>query len=159
MHRVAQAVRHVRASVAPDETARAHALLPPSAAALFDSMPVADRRHGLDVARRLLAAGFEDADLLAAALLHDAAKGHAMRLWHRSAGVLLERFAPGLLHRLASADPDSWRHPFYLYLHHARLSADAVLQAGCGERCAELIRGESAEVRLQQALLAADDAS
>lgn len=124
-------------------------------------MPVADRRHALDVSGRLLAAGHDDRDLLSAALLHDAAKGHRMRLWHRVAGVLLEAVAPGLLRRLASPDPESWRHPFHLYLHHAELSAEMAVAAGCGPRTAAFIRGSGAgeDARLQRALTEADDAS
>ena len=107
-------------------------------------MPTADRRHALDVAGRLVAAGHYDPDLLAAALLHDAAKGHRMRLWHRVGGVLLEAISPRVLARLASAAEGSWRYPFHLYLHHAALSADAALAAGCTPRAAAFIR-ESAE--------------
>ncbi len=161
MHRVNQFVAHVRARVDADEAAQAHRLLPGSTASLFDAMPVADRRHGLDVSARLLAAGHDDPDLLAAALLHDAAKGHRMRLWHRVAGVLLEAFAPSVLQRLSSPDPASWRHPFHLYLHHADLSAELVLAAGGSRRTAELIRGTAGgdDARLQRALTEADDAS
>ncbi len=139
----------------------AHRVLPAGAADLFDRMPVADRRHGLDVAHRLLDAGQDDADLLAAALLHDAAKGHRMRLWHRVTGVLLEAVAPGLLRRVAGSDPRSWRFPFHLYLHHAELSAEMVLAAGCGMRTAAFIRGDAGggDARLQRALTSADDAS
>jgi len=161
VHRVGQFVAHVRARVAPDEAAFARRVLPPDAAILFDGMPVADRRHALDVSGRLLAAGNDDPDLLAAALLHDVAKGHRMRLWHRVAGVLLEAFASGTLRRLASRDPTSWRHPFHLYLHHAELSAEMAVAAGCPARTAALIRGEAAgaDARLQRALDDADDAS
>lgn len=139
----------------------AHRILPAGAATLFDGMPVADRRHALDVVHRLLSSGLDDRDLLAAALLHDAAKGHRMRLWHRVAGVLLEAFAPRLLRRLARADPASWRHPFHLYLHHAELSSDLALEAGCTERTAAFIRGTplAGDARLGRALEAADDAS
>jgi hypothetical protein len=140
---VAQFFGHLTARVSPDETALARQLLPPAAWPLFEHMPVADRRHALDVVARLLAGGWDDRDLLAAALLHDAAKGRRMRLWHRVAGVLLESLAPRSLARLASADPASWRHPFHLYLHHAGLSADAALAAGCPPRVAALIRGET----------------
>lgn len=161
MHRVNQFVAHVRARVAPDETALAHRVLPAALADLFDRMPVADRRHALDVAGRLLRAGHDDADLLAAALLHDAGKGHRMRLWHRVGGVLLEAIAPSVLRRLASDDPRSWRHPFHLYLHHADLSADMVAAAGGSSRTAAFIRGmgSGADARLQRALTEADDAS
>lgn len=161
MHRVGQFIGHVTARVRPEEEAFARRVLPDAAVPLFDAMPVADRRHALDVARRLTDAGQDDADLLAAALLHDAAKGDRMRLWHRVAGVLLEAGAPWLLRRLASADPDSWRHGFHLYLHHGPMSADAALRAGCSERTARLIRGrvEPAEAPLLAALRSADEAS
>jgi hypothetical protein len=161
VHRVAQFVAHVRARVGPEEHSFAQGALPAGALGLFDSMPVADRRHALDVAGRLVAAGNDDPDLLAAALLHDAAKGRRMRLVHRIGGVLLEAFAPSLLRRLASPDPASWRHPFHLYLHHADLSAELATAAGCSPRVAAFIRGTATgdDARLQQALSEADDAS
>lgn len=136
-------------------------VLPPGAWALFDAMPTADRRHGLDVVRRLLVAGLDDPELLAAALLHDAAKGRRMRLWHRVAGVLMGAAAPSLLRRLASPDPASWRHGFHLYLHHGPMSADLALAAGCGPRTAAFIRGTASadDARLAAALHAADEAS
>ena len=124
MHRVGQFVAHVRARVDPAEESLVDRVLPVEAARLFRAMPVADRRHGLDVAARLLAAGQDDDDLLAAALLHDAGKGHRMRLWHRVAGVVLEAVAPWTLRRLASPDGGSWRHAFHLYLHHEAISAE-----------------------------------
>ena len=135
--------------------------LPDAAATLFATMPVADRRHALDVAERLVAAGHDDRDLLAAALLHDAAKGQRMRLVHRVSGVLLEAFAPRLLHRLAEPDPSSWRHPFHLYLHHAPMSAALAERAGCSPRAAGFIRGSASpdDERLLRAMKAADDRS
>ena len=135
-------------------------MLPDAAWSLFAAMPVADRRHALDVAARLAATGHQDPDLLGAALLHDAAKGHQMRLWHRVAGVLLQAIAPRALARLASPDERSWRYPFHLYLYHAALSADAALAAGCGARVADFIRGSSgpADAALAAALRRADDA-
>jgi len=161
VHRVNQFVAHVRARVDADEIALAHRLLPAPAARLFDAMPVADRRHGLDVIGRLMAAGHDDRDLLAAGLLHDVAKGRRMRLWHRVTGVVLEALAPGVLRRLASEDASSWRHPFHLYLHHAELSGEMVLASGCSERAAAFIRGTAGgdDARLQRALTEADDAS
>jgi hypothetical protein len=162
VHRVAQAVAHVRARVEPEEEALARRILPPDGVRLFEWMPLADRRHGLDVAEALLRSGHDDPDLLAAALLHDAAKGHRMRLWHRVAGVLLEAAAPWLLRRLAKADRDSWRYPFHLYLHHAPMSAELAMRAGCQPRVGDLIRGTpSTEVDrgLHRLLEAADDAS
>jgi hypothetical protein len=162
VHRVRQVAAHLAARVAPEETELAHRILPARGFALFEAMPVADRRHALDVAEHLIAGGRDDPDLLAAALLHDAAKGHRMRLWHRVAGVLLEAFAPGLLQRLALDQARSWRYPFHLYLHHEGLSAEAALAAGCSPRAAAFIRGETAaetDAPLLAALAAADEAS
>jgi len=158
-HRVGQFIGHLTARVDPGEIERARSLLPDTAWALFSGMPTADRRHALDVAARLAAAGQRDPDLLAAALLHDSAKGHRMRLWHRVAGVLMEAVSPRALTRLASPDQGSWRYPFHLYLHHAMLSADAALAAGCSPRAAAFIRGASqpADARLAAALHLADE--
>jgi hypothetical protein len=131
----------VRARVSPEEEALARGVLPLRAWELFAAMPVADRRHALDVVAMLQAGGLDDPDVLAAALLHDAAKGHRLRLWHRVGGVLLEALAPRLLARLALPDRSSWRFAWYLYLHHAELSAEAAVAAGCSERAASFIRG------------------
>jgi len=161
VHRVEQFFGHLTAHVRPDEAALARRILPEGAWPLFDGMPVADRRHGLDVAQRLLAAGHDDPDLLVAALLHDAAKGGQLRLWHRVTGVLLEAVAPHLLARLASPAPGSRRHAFHVYLHHAALSAEAARAAGCSERSAAFIRGSAPEAdrALAAAFHVADEAS
>lgn len=161
MHRVSQLVSHLTARVTADDQAIAHRMLPSSAWFLFDRMPVADRRHGLDVARRLLAAGIDDRELLAAALLHDAAKGDRLRLWHRVGGVVVARVAPWLLARLASHDPSSRGYAWHLFIHHAELSADAARSAGLSERTAGFIRGQVArgDARLAASLRAADEAS
>jgi hypothetical protein len=92
-------------------------------------------------------------------LLHDAAKGHRMRLWHRVGGVLLEAVLPRALARLASANERSWRYPFHLYRHHAAMSADAALAAGCSARSAAFIRGSTdpADAALAAALHRADE--
>lgn len=161
MHRVGQLVAHVRARIDPAEEAIVDRVLPSAARALFRGMPVADRRHALDVAARLLAAGHDDPDLVAAALLHDAGKGHRLRLWHRVGGVLLEALAPWALRRLASNAPGSWRHAWHLYLHHDAISAEMAVGAGCTPRAGAFIRGQpsEADAPLAAALKAADDAS
>lgn len=152
---------HLTARVDAREQDEAAARLPAAARELFITMPVPDRRHAIDVARRLEAEGHHDPELLAAALLHDVAKGRRMRVWHRVAGVLLEAVAPGALRRLASEDPRSRRHPLYLYLEHPRLSAEAALRVGCAPRTAGFIRGQvrPPDRRLLEALRRADAAA
>lgn len=161
MHRIGQFLGHLTARVDPREDASARRLLPETAWPLFAAMPTPDRRHALDVAARLTGAGHRDPDLLAAALLHDAAKGHRMRIWHRVAGVLLQAATPRMLAHLASPDVRSWRHPFHLFLHHADLSADAAVAAGCSPRAAAFIRRltEPADAALAAALRRADERS
>jgi hypothetical protein len=161
VHRVAQFVGHLTARVRPNEETLPRKVLPGAALDLFGGMPVADRRHGLDVAAHLVARGIDDPEVLAAALLHDVAKGRRLRLWHRVGGVLMERWSPGLLRRLASPDPRRWGYAWYLYLHHARLSARAALGAGCSERTAALIAGtaDPDDLDAARALRAADEAS
>lgn len=161
MHRVGQFIGHLTARVDPGEEAAARRLLPVAAWSLFTAMPTADRRHALDVAGHLATAGLTDPDLLAAAMLHDVAKGRRMRLWHRVGGVVLGAVAPRMLTRLASPDERSWRYPFHLYLHHAALSAAAAVQAGCSTRTAAFIRGSSEpeDAALAAALLRADEDS
>jgi hypothetical protein len=161
VHRVEQFLGHLTARVTPDEAEAARRLLSPAAWPLFARMPVADRRHALDVVARLTAAGRRDPDLLVAALLHDCAKGQRMHLWHRVAGVLLEAATPRVLERIASAEPASWRFPFHLYLHHADLSADAAAAAGCSPRTVAFIRGHAApaDASLAAAFASADEAS
>ena len=159
--RVRQFVAHITARVNVDEELHARALLPAAAYELFAAMPVADRRHALDVLAKLGSSGVTDPDVLAAALLHDAAKGRRLRLWHRVAVVLVEAIAPGRLGHLASADSKSWRYPFHLHVHHAELSARAAMDAGCSPRVAAFIHGTPAgpDAQLAAALRAADAAS
>src|SRR5579862_4751313 len=81
-----------------DDRAILDATLPPGGRALFATMSLNDQRHSLSVYRALRARGCDDAEMLAAALLHDSGKGNGrVRLWVRPPFVLLRRFAPGVL--------------------------------------------------------------
>src|SRR3954454_2831789 len=73
-------------------------ILPPAGRALFATMSRNDQRHSLTVYRSLRVRRCDDADLLAAALLHDVGKGAGrVPLWARPPVVLLRRFAPDAL--------------------------------------------------------------
>jgi putative nucleotidyltransferase with HDIG domain len=107
----------------------------------------ADDRHATRTAERLRALG-ADEELIAAGLLHDIAKPTETRLWHRIAGVLLERFAPRLRRRLTRASGTLGR-----YLDHARLGAEEAQRRGASERVIGLIarhhdRPESEDERM-----------
>ncbi len=102
-------------------------------------MHPADQRHGLDVAAALRDGGRDDPELLLAALLHDCSKGPGVRLPHRVAWSLGERYGEPVLHAFARL-PGLRARPSPASAHHADDSADLALAAGCSERTASLIR-------------------
>lgn len=104
LYRIGQLRRSLRPIVRPDERIEARRVLGQRLYPLFDSMQAADQRHCLDVYHKLIARGCADAEMLTAALIHDAGKGRIagarFGLHHRVAYVALER-TPRLLDRLA----------------------------------------------------------
>jgi len=141
-YRVYQFFRSLRPRPLDDDDRRILAATLPSAGrALFATMSRNDQRHSLTVYRSLRGRGCEDADLLAAALLHDVGKGGGrVPLWTRPPVVLLRRFAPDTLDSLAQAPDRWWRRPFYYALRHPRIGADLAAQVGLSARAVEMIR-------------------
>ncbi|NLF11217.1 MAG: HD domain-containing protein [Anaerolineaceae bacterium] len=119
-------------------------ILPPRAVALFLAMPGYDRQHAMAVFRALRAAGHDESDLLAAALLHDVGKSGSglarIRIWHRVATVLLQALWPGALERIGRDVPGSWRRPFFVQQNHASLGAELAREACCSPGAVALIR-------------------
>jgi hypothetical protein len=151
--------RHVAARVLPVERAALAEWLTPAQLALFDAMPAADRRHGLDVVAALQASGVGDREVHLAGLFHDAGKGSTIRIWHRVAWSLGELFGPWV-HRLAARLPGGGDAMARLR-DHAERSAELAAAVGCPSRSVALIRGDGArggEAELE-ALHAADEAS
>jgi hypothetical protein len=151
--------RHVAARVRPVERAALAEWLTPAQLALFDGMPVADRRHGLDVVAALGPEAAHDDDLRLAALFHDAGKGPSIRLWHRvawSLGELLGTWVHGLAARLPGGADAMAR-----LRDHADRSAELARAVGCSPRAAALIRGSVGpdDAPTLAALHAADEAS
>lgn len=119
----------------------------------------ADQRHGLDVAAMLRGEGRDDPELLLAALLHDCSKGPGVRLPHRVAWALGERYGDGVATIFARLP--GFSDAFGRLRHHADNSAQLALGAGCSERTAELIRHQSdpLDPDAGAALRTADEAS
>jgi hypothetical protein len=139
--RVRQFRAHLGARVRADERAALAGWLTPTQLALFDTMHLADRRHGLDVVATLRAGGTTDPELLLAGLLHDCAKGRTVGVLPRVAWSLGEAWGPWVVsvgRRLPGfgAALDRLRD-------HAELSARMALEAGCSIRTAELIRHQA----------------
>jgi hypothetical protein len=113
--------------------------LSPAERGLFDSMHVADRRHGLDVVAHLRADGSTDPELLVAGLLHDCAKGDTGVL-PRIAWSLGQRYGSWVW-RLAGLLP-GWSTTLERLRVHAESSATLAAGAGCSPRTVELIRNQ-----------------
>jgi hypothetical protein len=113
--------------------------LAPAQVALFRHMPRCDQRHSLDVLYTLQRAGHRDSALIQAALLHDVGKtGGQLTIMHRVAVVLLQRFAPGWLARLA-ASGKGWKAPFTAHARHPQIGATRAADAGCSQETVDLI--------------------
>jgi hypothetical protein len=136
--KVRQFRAHVRARVSPAERSALATWLSPAQLAVFDAMPVADRRHGLDVVARLRIDGVSEADVLLAGLLHDVGKGPGVGLWPRVAWSLGEAWGDWVV-RVARRLPGFGR-ALDRIRDHAELSAGIAAAAGCSTRTVELIR-------------------
>lgn len=135
--KIRQARRHVLARVPARERDAVAAWLSPAQLAVFDAMHVADRRHGLDVAKALRAGGTSDPEVLLAGLLHDAGKGNT---------GLVPRvvYSLGQAHITWVERAIGWlpgmRQSMARLRSHAETSARIAEVAGCSPRTVELIR-------------------
>ena len=129
-----------------EEQTEVGTLLPPAAFSLFASMSPADQRHSLRVCRGLQARGWDERELLTAALLHDAGKAAGrVPFWTRPLIVLGKRCVPGLLARLTAYPVEEshlpgWRRALSYAWWHAEVGADLAERAGLSERAVHYIR-------------------
>ena len=132
---------HLRANVAPGERAALAPWITSTQLALFDTMHVADRRHGLDVVASLRAEGVTEPDVLVAGLIHDAGKGDT-GVAPRIAYTLGSRYGAWIW-RVAAVLP-GYRSALERLRTHADTSATLAAGAGCSPRTVELIRHQDA---------------
>lgn len=149
---------HLFARVSGKERRAVAAWARPAELALFDTMHVADRRHGLDVVAALRRAGVTDRDVLAAGLLHDCAKGDT-GAGPRIAWSLGQAFGPWVV-ALAAQVP-GWRRALERLRDHAAASAEAVAATGLPERAVDLVRyqDDPRDAEYGRLFHAADEAS
>ena len=149
---------HVTARAGEDEREGLVDRLTPAQLALFDSMHVADQRHGLDVVATLGAEGITDPEVLLAGLLHDAGKGQT-GVWPRVVYSLGQAYGPWVW-SVAAVVP-GWRRALGRLQEHAETSARLAAAAGCSARTVELIRHQDAPIDpvAGRALQLADEAN
>ena len=139
--RIRQLRAHLRARVGEEERHALDAWTTVAERELFDSMHLADRRHGLDVVATLRADGVTDPEVLLAGLIHDAAKGD-IGVLPRVAQSLAQAYG-GWIVRTALVVPGM--APALERLRtHAEASAQLAAAAGCSSRTVELIRWQEA---------------
>lgn len=149
---------YVRARVSSAEGDELATWLTPAQVALFDRMHVADRRHGLGVLASLRSGGATDPELLVAGLLHDCGKGPRVRLVHRVAWSLGQRYGEWIWR--ASSHMPTFRYGLDRLRRHADRSAELAAEAGCSSRTVELIRLQENPIdEAGQLLRAADEAN
>ena len=114
------------------------------ARAWFRSLPRDAQWHGLNVLRDLQRAGYNQRELLAAALLHDAGKIEAANgPMVRAVMVLARKLAPDWLARRSKID---WRSARGLdrvaavAVQHPQIAAERAAQCGCDPITIDLIR-------------------
>jgi len=127
-NRTRQFRAHLRASVRPQERLDLAAWTSPAQRHLFDTMHVADQRHGLDVVTSLRAQGVTEPEVLMAGLLHDAGKGDT-GVWPRVAWTLGEQYGSWIW-RVAGVMP-GFRTALARLRDHAETSAALAAAAGC----------------------------
>ncbi len=147
VYRVRQFVQAVRArwrGLDERELNQARRALPDAGWRLFRGMPKSDQVHSLKVWAALKAAGYDDAALAQAALLHDVAKHlGGVKLFHRVAVVLLKAFAPQVWKRLKAAPEPArrdLRYPLWAHANHPATGARIAASAGCLPQAVSLIR-------------------
>jgi len=144
--------------VTPEERSALVAWISPPQLALFDSMCVADRRHGLDVVASLRAEHVHEPDVLVAGLLHDAGKGET-GVWPRVAHALGQHYGTWIW-RAARILP-GFTPALERLRTHAETSAVLAAEAGCSARTVELIRNQDAptDQEFGELLRVADEAN
>ncbi len=111
------------------------------ALALFNKMNDTDQYHAIAVLHSLEKQGFTQPVLQKTALLHDVGKILGQPLLHRIIVVILKRFYPALLQKLADAPLNcpKWRQPFVINFHHPQIGAEMAKEAGCEPLVVKLI--------------------
>ena len=157
LYRARQFIGGLTARVSEADRRAADEVLPAMARAWFRSLPRDAQWHGLNVMRDLQRADYDQRELLAAALLHDAGKIEAANgPVVRAVMVLARKFAPDWLARRSRLD---WRTARGLdrvaavAVQHPQIAAERAALCGCDPITIDLIRRHQDHAASQDDLL------
>jgi len=140
-YRAKQFLRSMTARVDPSDREAVARILAPRLAALFFEMSPADQAHSLRVLHDLLEQGESEADLLAAALLHDVGKSRSpLTPFERAVIVLANRAQPEWVLRLGRRPARGLLRAFSTAVQHPAWGAAMVEASGGSDRLCALIR-------------------
>lgn len=144
IYRVRQFFGGLFARISAADLHEADQSLPPAARIWFRSLPRDLQWHGLKVMRALKHRGFDRADVLAAALLHDAGKavGPSGPIG-RALVVLAKKFAPQQFASYRSIDWQTARgldRLMAIAWQHPQIAAERAQECGCESITIDLIR-------------------
>lgn len=124
------------------------AVLTPAESDLFAQLTYADQWHSVRVLRTLRDAGYNQPDLMIAALLHDVGKVRCpLSAWDRTVIVLMSALFPGRARRWGRrGSVDSWQRPFVAREQHPAWGAEMAAEAGSRSGVVELIRRHQEKV-------------
>jgi len=123
------------------QTAAIQAHLFPSQLILFRQMQPSEQAHAYHVFEHLRRAGNTDADLLAAALLHDVGKIFSpLSVFDRVMIVTGKYLFPKAFKRWGEGAPRGLRRPFVVAVRHGEWGADLVQKTGASSLTVELVR-------------------
>lgn len=141
LYRIGQGLRALSAGLRPTDDQQAQALLAPPLYALYRTMRRAERQHSLRVLADLRAEGYDQPELLAAALLHDVGKSRApFTIPEKVLVVLARALAPERAAAWGRGPARGLRRPFAVSAQHPAWGAEIVAAAGGSPLLVELIR-------------------
>jgi hypothetical protein len=116
-------------------------VLSPEQRRLFTLLQPQEQAHSLEVYDRLVDQGEKDANLLAAALLHDIGKaGYPVHIWERVVVVVMKAVFPNLV-KTWGQKPETarWQRPFIVAEKHPLWGAALAQAAGVSPLTYQLI--------------------
>ena len=95
----------------------------------------------------MISHGYEDPEVLIAALLHDVGKvKHPIRPWERAIAVIVRRVFPNKFHQWGQGKANLFGRAIVVSARHAEWGAELAAAAGASERVVWLIRHHDADL-------------